>query len=67
VVQGVAKRQFHLRQALEVMADDVFVRHTDAAMQLHCLLPHKPHGDAQLILGTGHRSTPLFGGCIELE
>jgi phage shock protein E len=43
VVQAVAKGHFHLRELLEVVADDVLISHANAAMQLHRLLADKTH------------------------
>ena len=67
VVQGIPEAQFQLRELLEVVAADVFVRHADAAVQLHRVLADEAHGHAELVLGAGHGAAPLLGRGVELE
>ena len=66
-MQAVAKRHFQLCELLEVVANDGFVGHAHAAMQLHRLLADKAHGVAQLVFGARHRSAALGRRGVELE
>ena len=55
VVQAVAQAEFELRQALETVADDVFIGHANAAVQLDRFLAHMAGGAPNLVLGPRHR------------
>ena len=51
VVQAVAECHFHLRQSLETMADDIFIGHAYATVQLHRFLTDMAGGPTHLQFG----------------
>src|SRR6266851_4082126 len=61
VVVGVAEQRVDHGDALEVMADLVFVGHADAAMELDRLLADELARAAALHLGGGDNAAPLAG------
>src|SRR6266478_3936049 len=56
---AVAEQCFHNAQPLEVMADGIFFRDADSAVQLNRLLRHEAPGFADLYLHLRHRAPPL--------
>ena len=56
---GVAELHLDHRQALEIVAADIFVGHADAAVQLDALLADEAHRLAELHLGLGDGAAPL--------
>ena len=67
MVEAVAKSHLELRQLLEVVADDVLVRHANTAMQLHGLLPDVAHGSTNLVFGAAHGAAAFCGAVVELQ